>query len=458
MKKRKSLFSIVLAFIMLLFTLFPTYQAISTMADTTLYSDVLDDLEEDSNFNISSYPSKAGDYTLQLIQIAESTTGELLVYVYQPSNGTLEENLKASYINLAVDEDGLDYQRYTLEHLDSTSTMSKYKVVDFTVSTATYRYYTISTIYRPWISGVDPNPSVGTTIDNIEYGVGRTWRVYYYNNVLTYECKYIDTVDIVNKFCDSIRYPEGFQFFPTSCDSHYVAFSTNRNIERLIDVDVIYDLQEYYSVFGPYGTSQSGPSGDPLLNQKRTLTELEKVTLNPSGWFAPTYNSFKRIETANAFLNSEDFTLNEEVLNEFNTNQYQWVLRFLETDHTYSVVSGETVWYQVESLSILRLHFVEDGRVYNLGVVDNMMSADGKPGNDTAETLKIGLERTFEKFWDMLLQLVGVILIILLIWQFAPHIIIDLIKLVFKTIWKGIKTGLSWIFRFITAPFRWLFG
>ena len=68
-------------------------------AESTSYSDVLDDLRKDENFSLSTYPSMANDYSLQVIQIAESTGKELFVYVYQPSGQA--KDLRASSINIA---------------------------------------------------------------------------------------------------------------------------------------------------------------------------------------------------------------------------------------------------------------------------------------------------------------------------------------------------------------------
>ena len=239
------LLTLLTLFIGVFSALLPT--TLQASADTTVYTDVLDDLEKDSTFNLQDYPAIAGDYSLQVIQVAESTTGELLLYVYQPSNGTLEKDLQASYINLAIDTSGLDFNRYSLTLLDTTSTFSKYKVNGFTVSTDTYRYYTISTIYRPWISGVDENPPVGTTIDYVDYTVGITWKVYYYNNVLTYESKYVEMLDITVKENGFIRYLDGFELFAHEmCDSLYLLFSTKNPIDRIIDFHRSFSLHHRF--------------------------------------------------------------------------------------------------------------------------------------------------------------------------------------------------------------------
>ena len=63
-------------------------------AESITYSGVMEDLKKDTSFNPGNYPTKADDYSLQIIQLAESVNKELFVYVYQPSGKT--KNFKAS--------------------------------------------------------------------------------------------------------------------------------------------------------------------------------------------------------------------------------------------------------------------------------------------------------------------------------------------------------------------------
>ena len=68
--------SFALLFICLLcLTSIPAY----SFAETTSYSDVLDDLQKDGNFNVNDYKIIENDYSLQVIQIAESENKELLI-------------------------------------------------------------------------------------------------------------------------------------------------------------------------------------------------------------------------------------------------------------------------------------------------------------------------------------------------------------------------------------------
>ena len=49
------------------------------------YSNVLDDLRKDPKFDPDKFTENAKDKGIYVIQIAESTAGELFVYVHQPA-------------------------------------------------------------------------------------------------------------------------------------------------------------------------------------------------------------------------------------------------------------------------------------------------------------------------------------------------------------------------------------
>ena len=71
-------------------------------AETASYTDVLDDLRKDENFSPALYPEVADDYSLQVIQIAESQDRELFVYVYQPCQ--IVYPLVATDINMSLSD------------------------------------------------------------------------------------------------------------------------------------------------------------------------------------------------------------------------------------------------------------------------------------------------------------------------------------------------------------------
>ena len=83
-------------------------------AEEITYSEVLDDLKKDSSFHASNYPENKTDYSLNVIQIAESVNKELFVYVYQPSGQN--KKLTASSINISLTiNDSIRFYNYKLE-------------------------------------------------------------------------------------------------------------------------------------------------------------------------------------------------------------------------------------------------------------------------------------------------------------------------------------------------------
>ena len=76
---------IVFIFIVVFCSVSAAFMSPSVAFAEASYSDVLDDLSKDESFSTTNYPFDSDDYSLSLIQIAESEDGELFVYVYQPS-------------------------------------------------------------------------------------------------------------------------------------------------------------------------------------------------------------------------------------------------------------------------------------------------------------------------------------------------------------------------------------
>ena len=68
------LVSIFLAFVLGVCAVITTAAQIPLVAraESITYSEVLDDLKKDTSFKPENYPTKADDYSLQIIQLAES--------------------------------------------------------------------------------------------------------------------------------------------------------------------------------------------------------------------------------------------------------------------------------------------------------------------------------------------------------------------------------------------------
>lgn len=388
-------------------------------ADTSSYTTATEDLQNDESFDAKDYPDKPKDYSLQVIQIAESVDGELFVYTYQPSQNTTR--LTATEINMSLSEDfsvnsipdtvitgtgetdnsqgsgggsvkpiprsGAATKLYELTLINTSGVFCKYKVNDFTVSSNSVRYYNITSIYRPYMKGIDGNSGGITivsdnTVNSVSYAVGKIWKVTTIANGVKYEMKKVETITITSKYVGSVRYPNGTKWFTSgACDSHFVAFSTNKQIDRLLEADVTYISQTYdKGLFGTeYGDAEKHTVG---------LCYDEKAGNNVSGIFAKSY-SWNRIQSVNEFINLVKPT--DEVKQELSGKQ--WVLNFAETDYTTGTgvgnifigLIGSLIGMQyktgtlVSEVSILRLKFETDGITYNLGVVDNKQTGANDP-------------------------------------------------------------------------------
>lgn len=77
--------SLIISAVMFIFSLIPVSGGALSASAASAYSNVLTDLMQDESFDTSAYPVNNSDYSISVIQIAESASKELLVYVYQPA-------------------------------------------------------------------------------------------------------------------------------------------------------------------------------------------------------------------------------------------------------------------------------------------------------------------------------------------------------------------------------------
>lgn len=82
---KERLYCVILALLLLAVMLVGGRCISFAFADTPQFTSALTDLQKDSNFNADEYPDNANDYSIQVIQIAESTDKKLLIYTYQPT-------------------------------------------------------------------------------------------------------------------------------------------------------------------------------------------------------------------------------------------------------------------------------------------------------------------------------------------------------------------------------------
>ena len=440
--------SMILAFVTVICTVFMAVQTpLIARAESIEYSGVLDDLKKDASFQESNYPERPTDYSLNIIQIAESVNKELFVYVYQPS--AARKNITACSINISTTiNDAISFMNYKLDLLNSSGVFYKYKVRDFVVKDEPTRYYAITSIYRPFDESIDAGTGNDNTITEVNYAVNKQYCFGTINGNPYVNCVDIETIVVTDKFVGFVRYMDGFKLYVGACDSHFVAFNTDKPMDKLLEADVYYTTQAYSSAWVMFaGTREEfGEKADNYAYLKYT----DKVEHNGGGLFAGTY-TWERIQTVEDFIANENrdniyhgaiidvkysTKLTDAAMQELQGKR--WVLRFAETDYTFW--TGDSAYGTfatiVGDVTILRLKFETDGITYNLGVIDNKQTGGKEPSNETE------IEVTLNKRGKTLLWLLLLILLIVLLAPVLPYVlraIVWLISLPFKAIAAIVK-------------------
>ena len=447
--------SIIFVVLYILICLIPT----NTMTVSALnisvqggYTTALEDLSTDENFNIENYPMIEDDYSLQVIKIAESSDKELFVYVYQPSADS--KNIVATSLFLSTNPRGLDYKNYYLTLLSKNEVFYKYRVKNFVVSSKSTRDYEITSIYRKFDETIDKALENDNIINEVEYKVARHWVFTTTDNGIEIGSHDIETIEITNKFVGFARYEDGNWWHlwgESACDRHFVAFSTDRQIDELMEADVFYQSQRVRKniPLDPFHV-ETLEFSDPEDNYAY-LTYSQKGSYDNNHH----YYEWNRIQNVNDFIDSVDLstTYSCGVFDVYNSSKIttenvqelkknEWVLSFLETEYKkISTLENETYRFtRVGNVSILRLRFETNGIIYDLGVIDNKQSGSDKPINIWKTELE--LKDTFK----ILLLLVLIVIIVIVLGPILPTIIsvlVWVVKTVFKIVW--------WI---ISLPFR----
>ena len=406
-----------------------------------VYTNVLDDLKKDSKFNAENYPQNDKDYSLKLLQLAESAEKELFVYVYQPSGKS--KDYRASYIKLSTTiNDNISFIVYRLEYLNSDGVFYKYKVRDFEVKDEKVRYYAVTSLHRPFDKDVDSETGEGQIVNHTPFDVSKQYEFGEVNGKPYVNCVDIETIVVTDKFVGFVRYPDGYKLYVGACDAHFVAFNTNKQMDKLLECDIYYTSQSYSRDFYLL-SGEKETFGEVIDSGKKTLKYDDKVEYDGGGLFAKSYK-WDRIQTVEDFIGTETreniyagallnvkaaSTLTDSALAELQGKK--WVLRFAETNYSFVSQTGANHTYTtlVGDVTILRLKFETDGVTYNLGVIDNFQSGSKEPSNET----KVDVDLTSQGK-----TLLGLLMTILLIVLFAPVL-------------PYIVRGAFWI---VSLPFR----
>lgn len=348
------------------------------------YTDVSDDLQKDENFDISQYPADDTDYGLYVEQVAESTDGELFLYVYQPYTG-FDYDLTATSVNISTGiNDNLYYVNYKLSLLNSSGVFHKYLVEGFEVKADALRYYDISAVYRNFYSDIDDGLAEGSTstIGGYAVTVAKIFTACTVNGEVSYTCTETTVVEIrpEQMYVGYVRYLDGYQpgfWWVTGYDNDrwYIAFDSDFEIGDLYEADVMYSYRTYKTTYTWWGGSSSTEYGEPVENHVVTLSQ-DRIVENELTGIWGQQHEWREIESVDTFTASNDLT--EETIQALSDKQ--WVLSFAATEYVRDG-NSEAVTYsrsgtEIYDVTILRLKFETEGKVYNLGVVSSMVTPD----------------------------------------------------------------------------------
>lgn len=438
-------------------------------AESAGYTNVLDDLKKDPNFNENEFSEKNDDYSLQVIQVAESENGLLFLYVYQPCFNS--KKLFATGVNLSIFEVANGTQLYNLTFVNNSDVFCKYLLKDFKVSENSTRYYNISAIYRKWENDVDGETGNDNTANNKSYQVGAVFKVETIDGEKKYSKNPTYVVNIIDPYTGYFIYTASSPVPKPGLigggsweitDSHYVAFSTDWEITQLKNADVHYYYKSANGIANTFYGFDCGQTVEYGKEQNTTAfvshDKQETVDVGDSYfWGTKKKYTFDTIQTTAEVIATEK---NLTDATKENLQKRQWVLRFLTTERTQ--VETNILGYKkykvgftkVERVTVLRLEFDSNGKIYNLGAVSDTYTGSGKPGNaeeKEPETLLAWLERMTglsQKSWKGIFIAVPILIVI--------AILIPIFSAIFPvfgncvvTVLKGLGNGVMLVFRII---------
>lgn len=439
---------------------------VANAVTVTGYTGVLSDLKIDDNFNEEDFPVNSEDTSLQVIQVAESTGGELFIYTYQPSAKEYQFKLTTVSISQYLG-DNASWKLYDLKLLDSDGVFAKYKVKGIELKSDVMRFYSITEIHREFNEDIDVQPDNGNTITEIAINVSKYWSVCTIQGETYYNCTELETVEITAKYVGFVRYKSSDA--PTwidrnSVDSHFVAFSCNYNMDKLLEADVFYTKQNariYSKGLGSDKFSEKEDCYVTLTATSKTLDTDNNTTI--LGSFFEKYNyEYKEIETVDEFFSNVEFEkIYQHGIFETSTvsqltedaksaiQEMQYVLRFDATDYIYTEILGISPGIMeeftiIEDVTILRLMFELDGVVYNLGVVDNKTNGTGIPDNI------VNWSATFSEEFKQVMKIIGYILLVIII--VALLSLLAVFTPIFKLVGKGLLVILKVVWWVLSSP------
>ena len=441
-------------------------------ADSSTTSSVLEDLRQDESFDIGHYPINNKDYSIKVIQVAESVDGFLLIYTYQPSNN--KEPLDVTKVNMSLSQEVGDTTLYDLTLLSRNGVFSKYKVEGLTVGSQSIRYYNITSVYRDWVASIDKPADNDNTVNGVAYSVGQLWSARSVSGNVVYDMSETEVIVITEQMIGSRRYYDGFRWENSpSCDSHFLAFSCDHSIDKLLSAKIEFDTNEYKEFKGGLFTKDSYEISD-AVHHIVNLYDYQVASNDGSGWFGE-YKEWHRMSSMTDFIKEVGIEGDDKKMLE----QYDWILNFYESSYVCEfggkdfIIALFSSWAairdartsrfeKVSNVSLLRLSFEYDGQIYDLGVVSNTQTGSNKPmnGNGSFDLLAWLEEKTGipKGVW-----IAGVVLIILAILMPILSAVFpafgQVLKTVFEVLCNALKSlikGLGIVLKYFFKALWWL--
>ena len=414
-------------------------------------SEVIQDLSRDSSFNVEDYPKISDDYSVKLINIAESKDDNLILYVYQPANDSIDLKAKSVSFGTEFSKDGQNIKPsiYPLQLLSTDGVFDKYKVLNFKVSNEVERFYNIVSLYREVKYEIDKDVVGGITNEKA-YAVGEQWCAYDKDDTVVYEMNTFETLEINSYQTGYIKFSKGINIGTLVGISrrghlHYISFDAEQYV-----IDYIFDGDISFKTKKEILTAQDGKQTITYGEEEQhkiTLLDSDKAEFNTDGFFGLFKKKYKwnRISKVDDFVSDmkkQGVKFNEDSLN--NINKGKWVFAFYETPwehYTYpNGYSHHSV--MVYETSILRLNFMDtSGKQYNLGVVNDKVTADTIPDGSGG-----GVDEDKAKMiFAIVLALIGLAILLSLLSLVFP---------VFKGLWVLIKSMFMFLWFIISFPFK----
>ncbi len=467
MKRKLKFLSFILSILLsiLCFSVQPVYAYV--LPDT----DVLTDLTKDETFNTGDYPSIDDNFSLEVIQIAESTDKKLYIYTYNPSHSVM--NIEAEYVTFFDEytESGKNLEakarRYKLKLISVSGVFDKYEIEDYQVSDEGKRYYNIVSLHVPYNSDIHEGKElVNGYTDYVAYEVKQQWESKWFNDELVYErmdFEYKDlymNVDVV--YNGELDFNEGltvgnFAGIFNKGRSHFLVFNCDEYIIRHIyDADITYRLEKQHTSWVMFSEEETTITISDIIND--TLYDTDTASYDGGGLFSREY-TWSRImpvhdlvyngKTQKGFIENfteQKVTFSDTLLTEIEKGQ--WVFAFTETNYNY--ISGDGYYsydkYRAIEVGVTRLHFVDyRNKEYNLGVISDLTSSDG-----IADGYGNGLDLDFFEDWfTKIMTVIGLIALLVVI-AFCFPIISTIISILFTILNIVIKT----LLKIIALPFK----